>query len=262
MTYHRLFSPGKSFIVNSVSRMARFSRLPVVPFTSDSPLPIELSKSLLYPELATFHRIIYQIENPVDREFEVYNGPVQLQRKIIIRSLLAKTSDKQDPNGNVNVKDMQTYVNEGFFKDFNQILLNEKQLMSSSVTPFVQQLKERFDAVEEQLQKSSNSEKSRTMFFYLLFNIFLFGALFYITYFVYDWEVVEPISYLIVVCSNLIWLLMMIRKKKVNEGHQLGMVMQDQAKALLNQRVNFAFNKKSFYRFYYEYQELGRYVKA
>lgn len=255
MLLSRLFSPGKSLWVNSFTKRSVSLRC-ADPSTPTS-VPVSLSSSLIYPELVVFDRIISQIENPNSSHFEVFQGPIKLRQKLVTRALLTSYPGMSADKSQVTLAHLKSFMYADFPDEFKNLLQEEKRLFKSDLSAYIESLRTRMDTLESYFQAESRQSKSRTVWYYFLFNLLLMSGLFYMTYFVYDWEVVEPISYLLVVSSNLLCLLMWIKRKRVT-GHQLNMLAIPHFNNLASHRANYSFNRKIFFRFFYEYRELVR----
>lgn len=250
-----LFSAGKSLLVRASAKLPLSRPLPPPSLQSSSDLPASIQHSLLFPELETFDRILRQIEQNSSSEFEIFQGPFRLRQKILTRSLLASMAEQGDSD--LDLKRVQDYLTGPFHSDFQGILENQGLCHGSEVSNFVESLRGRFQALEHRLHLNEDSSQKKLIFFQLLMNIGIFSGLFYTTYFWKDWEVVEPISYLIVVGFNLIYFVSTLYFRKVS-GTQRDLLFSRVNSRLLEQRVNFSLNRKQFESFYYEYQEILR----
>ena len=250
-----LFSPGKSLLMRQSSPNPLISSLSAPSSDTSCDISSSLQESLLYPELFTFDRILRQIETQRSGNLEVYQGPIHLRQKILTRALLSSTNVNQDSK--VDLGAISDHLKGSFQSDFEKLLYNQGFMKDSELSNYIEDLKERFDKMDNQLQCSEKSSWSRLIFSQLVMHITIFGTLFYTTYFWKDWEVVEPISYLVLVGFNLIYLMSLIYSRRVS-GSQIKIFNSPRSSKLLKQRLNFALNRKRFHTFYYEYQEILR----
>lgn len=250
-----LFSPGKSLLVRASSKNPISQRLPPPSPDASSHLPASVQQSLLFPELETFDRILRQIEENRGADFEIFQGPFRLSQKILTRSLLS--SAPHESESELDIKKIQEYLTGPFHSDFEKILDAQGFHAGSEVSLFIENLRERFQALGTRQYSNEHVSQKKLVFFQMLMNIGIFSVLFYTTYFWKDWEVVEPISYLIVVGFNLIYFVSALYYRKVS-GSQRDFFVSNITSKLMKQRINFSSNRKQFESFYFEYQEILR----
>lgn len=249
-----LSSPGRSLLITPGSLHPTIA--PAAPPSPSSPLlPVTLETSILYPELQTFAHIVEQLEHPRTSAFEVFQGPIRLRQKILIRSLLglaATPGDKQ-----VDLQKLERFLGSDFPAEFKGLLQKQGFTPQSEVTQFIESLRERFENLEGGLEGRELSSFKWLIFVQFLINIGVFAGLFYTTYFWKDWEVAEPISYLNVVLINLVYLGSMIYARRVS-GTPVKILSSGRAAKLALRRQKYTLNRKRFETFYYEYNELLR----
>jgi hypothetical protein len=250
-----LFSPGKSLKICSSSLHPISSTLSLTSKDSSENISESLQNSILFPEIFTFDRILKKIENHKNQDLEVYQGPINLRQKILTRALL--NSATLSENSSINLKELKQNLEAPFQTHFETLLQTQGFQKGSELTEYIEHLRERFDAMDNNLDTTQKSSWSRLIFSQMIMHIGIFGALFYTTYFWKDWEVVEPISYLVVVGFNLIYLGSLIYSRRVS-GSQINILNSPRTSKLLKQRLNFSLNRKRFHTFYYEYQEILR----
>ena len=256
-----LLSPGLALFCRPAVSTSILRHFPALEPSSTIPLPPALESSLLAPEITAFHSILTQFETSsaqLPEDFLVFLGPSRLRHKLLVRALFQAHPQLSQQQG-LPLSDLRRYLHTDFGPQLKLILSQERLLMNSELTPFVEQLRDRFDRLGQEHDSKHSHTETRMSLLFLAFNISLFSLLFFLTYFVWDWEVVEPISYLIVVTSNFIWLLLLLRKNRV-QGNQYDFFMKRSLKHVSINRAAYALNRKRFFRFYYEFQDLNSHL--
>lgn len=247
-----LFSPGKALFVR---RASIFPLSRPLPPRDTSELPAPLRDSLLAPELAAFDQILRQIGDSRTSDFEILAGPFRLRQKLLVRALLGDAS--VEPDTDIDLAALQSRLAGGFGAEFEAKLAAQGLHAGSDVSLFIENLRERFQALEAQLRSGEKASERWFVFLQLLLNVLICSVLFYTTYFWKDWEVVEPISYLVLVAFNFVYFASLIYFRKVS-GKQPKLLFLPITSRFLKRRLNYALNRKQFESFYFEYREILR----
>ena len=250
-----LFSPGKSLLVRASSPHPLSSPSPPPPAEPNSDFPPSLANSLLYPELHTFHVLLSSLEGKSSGNFQVFQGPIRLRHKLLTRALLLSCSS--EGQSHVDLSSVKGHLIGGFHSDFKALLQEQGFSHQSETSQFVESLRDRFEALNDKFHSTEKNFWSLVICFQFMMHSIIWGGLFYTTYFWKDWEVVEPISYLLAVGFNFIYLWCLIYSGRVS-GSQISILKSSRNSKLLKKKLNYSLNRKRFETFYYEYNELLR----
>lgn len=250
----RLFSRGTCMRLSKLDNKMTVCKTLDLPIPSD--LPSELQSSLVYSEIAHFHSVIHNLKNgSKESHFEILSHPINLKQKVMVRSLLRRSKGFIDDSNNLELKSLERFFNSEFLSNFQNDLIKEKELAEGVVGEYMQMLEKLLDEVETEFQNESIRGERRLTYFQFIMNLLIFVSLFGMTYFVFDWEVCEPMAYLLFVGSNLILLILLLRFKK-KDGNNFKILSKNFQDKHISQKYPLSYQKQSFSRFKYEYSEL------